>query len=65
MSLGSRIRLLGNVDTAKLGLANNQCVNARSTSLLEDFELLPSKWMERMTHLCPSQMRTAVECSSH
>jgi len=57
--------LAGNADTAKVGLTNNQRVDARYTPLLEYFEAMPSKGVERMTYLRPSQRRTVVKCSLH
>jgi hypothetical protein len=52
-------------EIAELGPAQNQSVDARSTLLIDYFELLTAKGMERMTDFRPSQIRTAGQCSLH
>lgn len=56
--------LARDAETAPLALAEDQRVDARYPSLLEYFEALASKRMERMTDLSPSQRRTGLKCSS-
>jgi len=57
--------LTRNADAAKLGLTEDNGINAGNAPLLEHLESPASKGMERMTYLGPSQMHTAVKCSSH
>ena len=54
----------GFLNNAPLQLAENQRVDAPYASFLEYFEALAPKRVERVTDLSPSQMRTAIECSS-
>src|SRR5215471_1211005 len=51
-------------DCAVLVLTKDQRVNARYTTLLDDFQSLAAKRMIRMANLRPSQIRTDDLCSS-
>ena len=53
-----------NTEAPALQPSEDQRVDIGYSSFLEYFEALAPKRMERMTDFCPSQMRTAIKCSS-
>ena len=57
--------LARDTEGASLQLAEDQSVDAGYASLLEYFEPLPPKRVERVTDLGESQMRVVGKCSSH
>ena len=53
-----------NAEGAAIQLAEQKSVDASASALLQNFEALAAKWMERMADFHPSQRRIALKCSS-